>query len=187
MRKEYKWHLWNDLRGLWGRSCGKPSVSEWPNGSMTALVSKLQMKIMLVTFSISWLLFTFTSFHKTKQLTTLITWKYWSSYTKVCLEKGLNFGPRIDSSTVTMFHLTRNFLSSSFWPKNRLPKRNTPPPFPWLSSEWLLLFPKIKPALKGRRFLDVENIQKQVWRRHWKLLHNSSYKNTANSRWTGTV
>jgi hypothetical protein len=37
------------------------------------------------------------------------------------------------------------------------------------------LFPKIKCALKGRRFQDTEDIQK-MWRRHWKLFHNRSSK-----------
>jgi hypothetical protein len=35
------------------------------------------------------------SFHKVKQSTKLIAWKYWSGYVDLCVEKGLNFGPTI--------------------------------------------------------------------------------------------
>jgi hypothetical protein len=41
-------------------------------------------------------------------------------------------------------------------------------------------FPKIKSALKGRRFQDIEDIQK-MWRRHWKLFHNRISKDVSNS------
>jgi hypothetical protein len=34
--------------------------------------------------------------------------------------------------------------------------------FPWFGSEWLWLFPKIRSALKGWRFQDTEDIQKNV-------------------------
>jgi hypothetical protein len=39
----------------------------------------------------------------------------------------------------------------------------------------LWLFPKIKSALKGRRFQGTEDVKK-MWRRLWKLFHNRCSK-----------
>jgi transposase len=54
---------------------------------------------------------------------------------------------------MTMLHPTRRSLSSSFWPK-------IPPYSPDLAPNDVWLFPKIKSALKGRRFQDIEDIKK---------------------------
>jgi hypothetical protein len=58
-------------------------------------------------------------------LARLIMWKYWMGYVKLCIEKGMNFGPMIGFSTTTMRQQARRSLSKSLWPKNRLPKWNT--------------------------------------------------------------
>jgi hypothetical protein len=55
----------------------------------------------------------------------------------------------------------RHSLSSSFWHRNQFLKWNTHP-VPSFGSSDFWLFPKLKSALKGQRFQDIEDIQKNV-------------------------
>jgi hypothetical protein len=57
----------------------------------------------------------------------LTAWRYSSCYMKLCIEKRLNSGPIIRFPTMIMLQFTRLSLSSSFWPKNRLPKWDAHP------------------------------------------------------------
>jgi hypothetical protein len=64
---------------------------------------------------------------------------------------------------------------SGYWPLiNEMEKT------PTLSHDFWL-FPKIKPALKGRRFQDTEDIQKKKVITALKAIHNRSSKNVSNS------
>jgi hypothetical protein len=107
-------------------------------------------------------LFILTSLHKVKESTKRITriLKYWSSYVKLFIGKGLNFDPVIGLSTVTMHELIRRSLWSRFWPENR-----TEVEYPLYSPDLALndfwLSSKIKSTLKGWRFQDTEDIQKK--------------------------
>jgi len=90
-------------------------------------MSKPHMKTMLIIFSDNKCIVCSLWIHSIPQgqSTKLIMWKYWSSYMKLCLEKGLNFGPTVGFSTMTVLQLTRHSLSNNFWPKNWLLKWNT--------------------------------------------------------------
>jgi hypothetical protein len=100
--------------------------------------------------SISRALFTLNSVHKAKLPTKLIMWKYWSSYMKLCIGKGLNFGPMIVLSTMTMLQLTRCSLlgQAVHGPKTNYQK-GTPTLFTWFGSEWLLAIYKNVVYFKG--------------------------------------
>jgi hypothetical protein len=55
----------------------------------------------------------------------------------------------------------------------------TPTLFPDLAQIDFLLFEKVKSALKGLRFQDIED-KKKNWQ-HWKLVHSRSSKNVSSS------
>jgi hypothetical protein len=63
-----------------------------------------------------------------------------------CTEEVLNFGPT---------------LSSNFWPKKSITEIENPPCFPDLAPDDFWQFPKIKFDLKGRKFQDTEETQKE--------------------------
>jgi hypothetical protein len=78
---------------------------------------------------------------------------------KLWVEKGLNFGPTIGFCTVTVLQPSRHTLCQAVsGPK--IDYRNAYSTDLAPNDFWLL--PKIKSALKGRRFQDVVDIQKNV-------------------------
>jgi hypothetical protein len=152
----------------------KQPTSPWPKKTC---ISKLQMKTMLITFFYIKSIVC-SEFIPQCQSTRLIMWKCWSDYVKLCVEKAWTLAQLLDSPPCQCSN-SQGILSSNFWPKNRLLKWNTHrSPLIWLYDLWL--FPKIKSALKGWRFQDVEDIQ-IMWGQHWKVFHNRSSKNVLNS------
>jgi hypothetical protein len=94
--------------------------------------------------SISRVLVAFNSFHKAKQSTRLIMSKYHSDFMKLCVEEGL----------ISFNQFLEQLEHQSCSPDLTLND-------PWM-------FPKIKSPLKGWRFQDTEDVQKEKKWQQWK-------------------
>jgi len=154
IRKECKWQLCSALQGLWGRSCEKV-ICFWVARTWNDERSGQPRS------------------HGTdknvEEVQNLLHW-YWrlnirAMAVKLNLDKETwkrrEFFPVIRFSTMTMLKLTRCSLQSSFWPK--IDYWNvTPTLFHDLVLNDFWLFPKVKSALKGRRFQGTEDIQKNT-------------------------
>jgi len=80
-----------------------------------------------------------------------LLWEIFKRLHKAVLREKPEIWPTIKFSTIQMFQLIRRSLSSSFWFKSLLLKRNN-----------FSLFPKIICALNGRTFDDIEDIGRKV-------------------------
>jgi hypothetical protein len=76
----------------------------------------------------------------------------------VCKERP-ELRPTIGFSTMTMLHLTKCSVSSSFWLKKSITEMEHPPYFPDLAPNDCCLFPNIKSALKERRLQDMVKVK----------------------------
>ncbi len=72
----------------------------------------------------------------------------------MCLEIGF--------FSMTMHQLTTQHRFASFWPKKNVTVFHCPPYSPDLALTDYFLIPKLKLQLKGRHFVDIQNIQKNV-------------------------
>jgi hypothetical protein len=92
------------------------------------------------------------SFHKGKQPTKLMIWKYWVGYVKLCV-----LILHHDNAQAYTELCVKQFLAQkSITEMGQLPYSPDFAP----NDFWLL--PKIKCALKIRRFQDIEDIQKNL-------------------------
>jgi hypothetical protein len=86
-------------------------------------------------------------------------WKYGSSHMKLCIEKGLNIVPMIHNSFNTNTPLSESYKNyKQFLAQNLITEVKNSPYSPDLIPNGFWLFPKIKFALKGQKFQDVEDI-----------------------------
>jgi hypothetical protein len=116
------WCFQYDPESKWQGLQWKHPKSLWTKKAQTF---KSQLKIVLIIFFDIRGTVHF-EFVPRGQSTKLIMCRYWSSYMKLYVEKGLNFGPMIPYHDNAPAHKA---LSSNFWPKNR----NTHPiPLIWL-------------------------------------------------------
>jgi hypothetical protein len=68
---------------------------------------------------------------------------------KLCVDKGLTFGPTIGFSTITVFQLTRHSSHKQFLAQELITEMECPPYSPDLALNDFWLFPDIDSALKG--------------------------------------
>jgi hypothetical protein len=90
---------------------------------------------------------------------------------KLCLEKGLNFGPTIGTAHHEKAAAHKALSVMQFLAQKSVSEVKHSPCSPDLATHDLWLFAKIKSALKGKRFQDTENIKKSD-------VHTESYSTT---------
>jgi hypothetical protein len=76
---------------------------------------------------------------------------------KLYIEKGMNFGPILHHDNAPAY---KAFSVKQFLARISITEMEHPPYSCHLAPNDFWLFPKIKTALKGRRFQDTEDIQK---------------------------
>jgi hypothetical protein len=122
------------------------------NGSKWPRIYKSHMKTMLINFFDIKGIVHCEFIQKAKQSSKLIMWKYWGGDVKLCVGKGLNFGPPTGFSTMTVLQLTRRSLSSLA--QKSITEMEHPPYSSDMALNNFSLFTKIKSALKWRRFQE---------------------------------